>query len=84
MVRVKNGRLNVPLGGWGGQRLIQAKTDPEKFRARLAPFPPFAAQMGPLAGRSRQIVRTVGFREGGRFQAPIFSSERRAESTLRC
>jgi hypothetical protein len=32
MVRVENGRLNVPLGGWGGQRLIQAKTDPEKFR----------------------------------------------------
>jgi hypothetical protein len=32
MVRVVDGRLNVPLGGWGGQRLIQAKTDPEKFR----------------------------------------------------
>ncbi|SPE51034.1 exported hypothetical protein [Verrucomicrobia bacterium] len=35
MVRVKDGRLNVPLGGWGGQRLIQAKTDPEKFRGYL-------------------------------------------------
>ncbi len=32
MVRVVKGRLNVLLGGWGGQRLIQAKTDPEKFR----------------------------------------------------
>jgi hypothetical protein len=35
MVHVENGRLNVPLGGWGGQRLIQAKTDPEKFRGYL-------------------------------------------------
>ena len=35
MVQVVNGRLNVPLGGWGGQRLIQAKTDPEKFRGYL-------------------------------------------------
>jgi hypothetical protein len=35
LVRVVNGRLNVPLGGWGGQRLIQAKTDPEKFRGYL-------------------------------------------------
>ena len=35
LVRVENGRLNVPLGGWGGQRLIQAKTDPEKFRSYL-------------------------------------------------
>src|SRR6185369_9057159 len=32
MVRPVEGRLNVPLGGWGGQRLIHAKTDPEKFR----------------------------------------------------
>jgi hypothetical protein len=32
MVQVVKGRLNVQLGGWGGQRLIQAKTDPEKFR----------------------------------------------------
>jgi hypothetical protein len=32
MVRTVKGQLNVPLGGWGGQRLIQAKTDPEKFR----------------------------------------------------
>lgn len=32
MVQTVKGRLNVPLGGWGGQRLIQAKTDPEKFR----------------------------------------------------
>jgi len=32
MVQTIKGRLNVPLGGWGGQRLIQAKTDPEKFR----------------------------------------------------
>ena len=24
MVKVVNGRLNVPLGGWGGQRLLQA------------------------------------------------------------
>lgn len=35
LVRVVNGRLNVPLGGWGGQRLIQAKTDPEKFRGYI-------------------------------------------------
>ena len=35
MVRVVSGRLNVPLGGWGGQRLIQAKTDPERFRGYL-------------------------------------------------
>src|SRR5208282_2804301 len=35
MIRVVDGRLNVPLGGWGGQRLIQAKTDPEKFRGYL-------------------------------------------------
>jgi hypothetical protein len=35
MVRVEHGRLNVPLGGWGGQRLIEAKTDPEKFRGYL-------------------------------------------------
>jgi Cellulase (glycosyl hydrolase family 5) len=36
MVQVqKNGRLNVALGGWGGQRLIQAKTDPEKFRGYI-------------------------------------------------
>ena len=28
----KDGRLNVQLGGWGGMRLIQAKTEPEKFR----------------------------------------------------
>ena len=32
MVRVVDGRLNVPLGGWGGQRLIHAKTEPETFR----------------------------------------------------
>lgn len=32
MVQTVHGRLNVSLGGWGGQRLIQAKTDPEKFR----------------------------------------------------
>jgi len=35
MVRVVEGRLNVPLGGWGGQRLIQAKTEPEKFQGYL-------------------------------------------------
>jgi hypothetical protein len=36
MVRVqKDGRLNVQLGGWGGMRLIQAKTEPEKFRALI-------------------------------------------------
>jgi cellulase (glycosyl hydrolase family 5) len=35
MVHVENGRLNVPLGGWGGQRLILAKTDPKKFRGYL-------------------------------------------------
>jgi len=35
MVRVASGRLNVPLGGWGGQRLVQAKTDPEKFRGYI-------------------------------------------------
>jgi len=35
MVKVVNGRLNVPVGGWGGQRLIQAKTDAEKFRGYL-------------------------------------------------
>ncbi len=35
MVKVVDGRLNVPLGGWGGQRLIQAKTEPEKFRSYL-------------------------------------------------
>jgi hypothetical protein len=35
MVKVVDGRLSVPLGGWGGQRLIQAKTDPEKFRGYL-------------------------------------------------
>jgi hypothetical protein len=34
-VKVVEGRLNIPLGGWGGQRLIQAKTDPEKFRGFL-------------------------------------------------
>lgn len=28
----KDGRMNVQLGGWGGMRLIQAKTDPENFR----------------------------------------------------
>ncbi len=32
MVKVVGARLNVPLGGWGGQRLIEAKSDPEKFR----------------------------------------------------
>src|SRR5512137_3036463 len=32
MVQVVKCRLNIPLGGWGGQRLIQAKPDPEKFR----------------------------------------------------
>jgi len=35
MVKVVDGRLNVPLGGWGGQRLLQAKTDPEKFQGYL-------------------------------------------------
>lgn len=35
LVKVVKGRLNVPLGGWGGQRLIQAKTDPEKFRGHV-------------------------------------------------
>ena len=36
MVQVqKDGRLNVQLGGWGGMRLIEAKTDPEKFRALI-------------------------------------------------
>lgn len=35
MIKVASGRLNVPLGGWGGQRLIHAKTDPEKFRGYL-------------------------------------------------
>jgi hypothetical protein len=35
MVKVVDGRLNVPVGGWGGQRLIQAKTDAEKFRGYL-------------------------------------------------
>lgn len=36
MVRVEaDGRLNVPLGGWGGQRIIQAKTDPEAFRKHV-------------------------------------------------
>jgi hypothetical protein len=33
MVRTVKGRLNVTLGGWGGQRLNQAKTDPEKARS---------------------------------------------------
>ena len=32
MVRATNGQLNVSLGGWGGQRLIEAKTAPDKFR----------------------------------------------------
>jgi len=35
MVRVVDGRLNVALAGWGGQRLVQAKTDPEVFRGFL-------------------------------------------------
>lgn len=36
MVKVgADGRLNVPLGGWGGQRIIQAKKDPEAFRAHV-------------------------------------------------
>jgi aryl-phospho-beta-D-glucosidase BglC (GH1 family) len=36
MVRVQpDGRLNVQLGGWGGMRLIQARTDPDKFRDLL-------------------------------------------------
>jgi hypothetical protein len=35
MVRAVDGRLNLPLGGWGGQRLLQAKTEPEKFRSYL-------------------------------------------------
>jgi len=35
MVKVANGRLNVPHGGWGGQRLFQATTDSEKFRGYL-------------------------------------------------
>jgi Cellulase (glycosyl hydrolase family 5) len=33
IVQVINGRLNIPLGGWGGQRLIQVKSDPEQFRS---------------------------------------------------
>lgn len=36
MVRVQeDGRLNVPLGGWGAQRLFHAKAEPEKFRGYI-------------------------------------------------
>ena len=38
MVQTVHGRLNVSLGGWGGQRLIQAKMDPEKVGLRVANF----------------------------------------------
>ena len=45
MVKVVDGRLNVPLGGWGGQRLIQAKTDPRGLNCVRPLFhPPNAAK----------------------------------------